>query len=193
MHRIAITYGAFNALALVALLLAALAIASLLTSAQYSDAIAASGLNVLSLLLYLSYFVVGLRFMQWLYDYIQSVQSSDKINTDLNERWAFLGFAIPWVNLVMPYRIIRRLLLVTVEPGATTGDQHIFLIAKVWWVMHLIYFLLLPASLALMYATAPHVFFANQASTVLLVGGLCVAGVSRAARRLVAHLEKQLH
>ncbi|MFK7975716.1 MAG: DUF4328 domain-containing protein [Halioglobus sp.] len=176
---------AFNVLTVLAAAFLALA----LYSTTIAPASTTNGLMVLILLQYGIYMLVGLCFMRWLHTYLKTVQISSSGDTgtssDIDARWAYLGFGTPWLNLFMPYQIIRKLL----RRAAPNTEKQIHSIAALWWCLHLFYFISTPALLVLLHYDLIGSGQYELHALCLALGSLIVIGICRSAYRLVSHLQ----
>lgn len=191
--NLAVTYGAFNLLSLTAVSLPAIAIATLFPLNPLTKSLPQVPIELLVLLQYLLYVIVGLRFMSWLYTFIEATQDQNDSTHDISPRWAYLGFGTPWLNLFLPYRIVFKLVNAAGDPHESSRRKSSQAIAKVWWSLHIAYFFLAPITFLLFhYQDFVHVINLADIHKVLLfvLNSLLVLGISLCAHELVSRLER---
>ena len=192
-HNPVITYGVLNMLSLCAIGLAAVVVAGYIRPGMLPLPWTQASVKFLILLQYLLYMLVGLRFMHWLYVFLETTRGGGGGAHELSPRWAYLGFGTPWLNLFLPYRIVLDLLESDSKTRHTNGEGNIQITLKAWWTLHLAYFFLAPTTFLLIYyQDVIDVIDISGTTEVLLflVNSLLVLGVSRCAIGLVSHLER---
>ncbi|MDE0952333.1 MAG: DUF4328 domain-containing protein [Halioglobus sp.] len=181
-------------LSLTAISLASIAIGTVLPPNLLTNSLTQVNIEALVLLQYVLYCLVGLRFMSWLYVFIEATQDHSDSSHDISPRWAYLGFGTPWLNLFLPYRIVLKLSKNFGDQDHSDRRKNIQIIVTAWWSLHIAYFFLAPITLLLFHyqGYVDVINFADIYKVILFVlNSLLVLGVCRCARTLVSHLERE--
>lgn len=190
-HSLRLTLGVFNVFSLIALGLVALSCLAMLPTSPATQLEASVDFKLVVLLQYALYMLVGLRFMQWLYAFIDNTELDKKGAIGFDARWAYLGFGTPWLNLVVPYKIILRLLASGGTDRRSVSKSNGKALVRAWWTMHVVYFFSVPVVLLSLHFNGFKSLWPHHEATFLVFGSIVVFGISRCAHALVSLLESK--